>query len=133
MTTRYPIPAAETRVETWVTNSRFICAVAEARSVEDALRFIRRVKVELADASSHAYAHRVGFGSSVIDGCGDGGEPSGTAGRPMPAVLQGSGLDDEHFGAHVSLSLIIAADGADDFRRMLSDLSAGQLVLISAD
>jgi putative IMPACT (imprinted ancient) family translation regulator len=36
----------------------------------------------------------VGFGASVTDGCNDGGEPSGTAGRPMLAVLQGSGLGD---------------------------------------
>lgn len=94
MSARYPIPAAETRVETRVVNSRFICTVAEARTVEEALAFIRRIKAELADASSHAYAYRIGFGASVIDGCNDGGEPSGTAGRPMLAVLQGSGLGD---------------------------------------
>jgi uncharacterized YigZ family protein len=94
MALRYPIPAAETRVETQVINSRFVCTVGEARTVEDAQSFIRRVKTELADASSHAYAYRVGFGASVTDGCNDGGEPGGTAGRPMLAVLQGSGLGD---------------------------------------
>ena len=94
MPTRYPIPAKETRVETLVVNSRFLCSVAEARTVPDAQAFIWRVKGELAAASSHAYAYRVGFGSSVTDGCNDGGEPSGTAGKPMLAVLQGSGLGD---------------------------------------
>ncbi len=94
MSARYPIPATQTRVETRVANSRFICTIAEARTVEEALTFIRRVKAELADASSHAYAYRIGFGASMIDGCNDGGEPSGTAGRPMLAVLQGSGLGD---------------------------------------
>ncbi len=94
MATRYPIPAQETRVETLVVNSRFLCTVAEVQSVEEALAFIRRVKAELADASSHAYAFRVGYGGSVTDGCNDGGEPSGTAGKPMLAVLQGSGLGD---------------------------------------
>lgn len=94
MSARYPIPAAQTQVETRVANSRFVCTVGEARTVEEALAFIRRIKAELADASSHAYAYRIGFGASVIDGCNDGGEPSGTAGRPMLAVLQGSGLGD---------------------------------------
>lgn len=94
MSDRYPVPAKEVRVETQVVNSRFICTVAEARAVEDATTFIRRIKVELSDASSHAYAYHVGFGASVTDGCNDGGEPSGTAGRPMLAVLQGSGLGD---------------------------------------
>ena len=90
----YPIPAQETRAETLVVNSRFICSVAEARSTDEAMAFIRRIKAEYHDASSHAYAFHVGFGASVTDGCNDGGEPSGTAGRPMLAVLQGSGLGD---------------------------------------
>lgn len=94
MTPHYPIPAKETRVETTVVNSRFVCTVAEARTVEDAQSFTRRIKAELSDASSHAYAYRIGFGTSVTDGCNDGGEPGGTAGKPMLAVLQGSGLGD---------------------------------------
>lgn len=94
MPVRYPIPKQELRVETVVVNSRFLCSVAEVRTVDAAMTFVRRVKDELADASSHAYAYRVGYGASVIDGCNDGGEPGGTAGRPMLAVLQGSGLGD---------------------------------------
>ncbi len=90
----YPIPAQETRAQTTVMNSRFVCTIAEARTVDEAMTFIRRVKATYHDASSHAYAFRVGFGSSVIDGCNDGGEPGGTAGKPMLAVLQGSGLGD---------------------------------------
>ena len=90
----YPIPAQETHAETLVVNSRFICTIAEARSTDEAMTFIRRVKEQYHDASSHAYAFHVGFGASVTDGCNDGGEPSGTAGRPMLAVLQGSGLGD---------------------------------------
>jgi uncharacterized YigZ family protein len=94
MTTRYPIPAQETHVETVVVNSRFICTIAGARNVDEAMAFIKRVKAQYNGASSHAYAFHVGYGASVIDGCNDGGEPSGTAGRPMLAVLQGSGLGD---------------------------------------
>ncbi len=94
MSARYPIPARETRVETLVVNSRFVCTIAEARTVDEAVTFIRRIKAELAGASAHAYAYHIGFGASVTDGCNDGGEPSGTAGKPMLAVLQGSGLGD---------------------------------------
>ena len=90
----YPVPAQQTRTETVVVNSRFVCTIGEVRTAEDAMAFIRRVKASYPDASSHAYAFRVGYGSSVIDGCNDGGEPGGTAGRPMLAVLQGSGLGD---------------------------------------
>ncbi len=94
MATRYPIPAAETRVETVVVNSRFICTIGQARTTDEAAAFIRRIKAEYADASSHAYAYRIGYGASVTDGCNDGGEPGGTAGKPMLAVLQGSDLGD---------------------------------------
>jgi len=94
VTSRYPIPAQTIRVETVVVNSRFICTLGEARTVSDATAFIKRVKAEYHDASSHAYAFRVGYGASVVDGCNDGGEPGGTAGKPMLAVLQGSGLGD---------------------------------------
>lgn len=94
MAVRYPIPARETQAETVVVNSRFIGTVGEARTVDDAMAFIKRVKAQHADASSHAYAFHIGYGASVIDGCNDGGEPSGTAGRPMLAVLQGSDLGD---------------------------------------
>ena len=36
----------------------------------------------------------IGHGESVTAHCSDAGEPSGTAGRPALAVLQGSGLGD---------------------------------------
>ena len=39
-------------------------------------------------------AFLIGFGNSVTAHCNDDGEPSGTAGRPILAVLQGSGLGD---------------------------------------
>jgi len=62
--------------------------------VEEAKVFIGRIRAEFADASHNVPAYLVGHGSSVIAHCGDDGEPSGTAGRPMLAVLQGSGLGD---------------------------------------
>jgi uncharacterized YigZ family protein len=91
---RYPIPAQETRVEIQVLNSRFIATAAPVFSVEDARAFIARIKSEFADATHHVPAYLVGHGASVIAHCHDDGEPSGTAGRPSLAVLQGSGLGD---------------------------------------
>jgi uncharacterized YigZ family protein len=94
MIKRYPIPAEETRVEIRVSNSRFIATLAPVFSVEEARAFVERVKAEFADASHNVPAYVVGHGSSVTAHCNDDGEPSGTAGRPALAVLQGSGLGD---------------------------------------
>jgi uncharacterized YigZ family protein len=91
---RYLIPAAETRVEIQVSNSRFIATLAPVFSVDEAKAFVARIKVEFADASHNVPAFVVGFGNAVTAHCNDDGEPSGTAGRPMLAVLQGSGLGD---------------------------------------
>lgn len=94
MSKRYPIPASEVRTEIRVSNSRFIATAAPAFSVEEAKAFIARVKEEFGDASHNVPAFVIGYGPSVTAHCNDDGEPSGTAGRPMLAVLQGSGLGD---------------------------------------
>lgn len=94
MSKRYPIPAAEARTEIEVKNSRFIATAVPVFSVEDAREFIARIKTEFSDATHNVPAFLVGFGNSVTAHCNDDGEPSGTAGRPILAVLQGSGLGD---------------------------------------
>ncbi|MBE0686038.1 MAG: YigZ family protein, partial [Anaerolineaceae bacterium] len=91
---RYRIPAKRTRAEIMVVNSRFIVTAAPVFSVEEAREFIHAVKQEFSDASHNVPAFLVGFGQSVTAHCSDDGEPSGTAGRPALAVLQGSGLGD---------------------------------------
>ena len=77
-----------------ISNSRFIATAAPAFSVEEARTFIRRIKAEFKDASHNVPAFVIGYGPSVTAHCSDDGEPSGTAGRPMLAVLQGSGMGD---------------------------------------
>ncbi len=94
MSQRNYIPAKETRVEIRVVNSRFIATLAPVFSVEEARVFIERIKGEFSDASHHVPAFVIGHGSSVTAHCNDDGEPTGTAGRPALAVLQGSGLGD---------------------------------------
>src|SRR5690606_5481957 len=91
---RYKIPAAETRAEIRVSNSRFIATAAPVFSVEEARAFVARVKAEFVDATHNVPAYLVGHGPAVTAHCNDDGEPSGTAGRPALAVLQGSGLGD---------------------------------------
>lgn len=90
----YPIPSAEVRAEIKVVNSRFIATLSPAFSVDEARAFINRVKAEFSDASHNVPVFLIGHGDSVTAHCSDAGEPSGTAGRPALAVLQGSGLGD---------------------------------------
>jgi uncharacterized YigZ family protein len=91
---RYPIPAAETRAEIRVSNSRFIATIAHTPSVEAAKAFIARMRAEFADATHNVFAYVVGYGATTTLGMSDDGEPGGTAGRPALAVLRGSGLGD---------------------------------------
>src|SRR5258708_4899843 len=46
------------------------------------------------DASHHVYAFKVGYGASVTEGVSDDGEPTGTAGPPILAVLRGAQVGD---------------------------------------
>lgn len=91
---RYPIPATTHRMEMVVVNSRFIATAAAAATVAEAQAVIAQVRAEFAGATHNVYAYRVGFGSSVVDGCSDDGEPAGTAGRPVLTIVQNSGLGD---------------------------------------
>ena len=90
----YPIPLERTRTEIRVKNSRFIATLAPVFSVVEAKAFIKEIKTEFSDASHNVPCYIVGFEPSMIAHTSDDGEPSGTAGRPALAVLQGSGLGD---------------------------------------
>jgi uncharacterized YigZ family protein len=90
----YEIPAERIRVENRIVNSRFIATLAPAFSVEEARNFIKEIQAEFKDATHNVPAFIIGHGESETAHCSDAGEPSGTAGRPMLAVLNGSGLGD---------------------------------------
>ena len=94
MSSGYLIPAAESTAEVADRGSRFLGICACAESVEEARAFLQQVQSRHADASHHVYAFAVGHGASVTHGMSDDREPSGTAGRPVLAVVQGSGLGD---------------------------------------
>ena len=92
---RYPIPAARVRVEEVIRRSRFITTIAEAGTPEAAREFIAEMRTEFADASHNCYAFNAGPpGATAQNGMTDDGEPSGTAGRPMLAVVLGCGVGD---------------------------------------
>lgn len=91
---RFFIPEKFTETEIVVINSRFIASAGPVLSTDDAKQFIRSIKERFPDATHHVPAYVIGAGNSVTAYCSDDGEPSGSAGRPVLSVLQGSGLGD---------------------------------------
>jgi uncharacterized YigZ family protein len=130
----YPVPAEEIRREIMVVNSRFVASLAPAFSVEEARAFIQRVKSEFADASHHVPVYLIGHGETVTAHCSDAGEPSGTAGRPALAVLQGSGLGDvvvvitRYFGGTKLGTGGLVRAYSDAVRAVLTDLRRAERV-----
>lgn len=90
----YPVPARTVRIENIVVNSRFIATIGRADTVAQAKAFIQAVRDEMPDATHHVYAFKVGYGGSVTEGMTDDGEPSGTSGPPVLAVLRGTDVGD---------------------------------------
>ncbi len=94
MTAGYRIPANTAETEIVRLNSRFIAVAGYVGTVAEAREFIHERRKLHPDASHHVYAFRVGYGNSVQEGVSDDGEPSGTSGPPIMAVLRGSDLGD---------------------------------------
>ncbi len=94
MTAAYRVPAGSTRAELEISRSRFIATLGITATADDARGFVRAIRAEFPDANHHVYAFRAGFPPSVTDGMSDAGEPSGTAGPPVMAVVRGSGAGD---------------------------------------
>lgn len=77
--------------ETKVKNSRFLAEVFPVSSPDEAKAQWRFRKEHYDNGGHIVYAFTVGDQQN-ISGCSDDGEPSGTAGKPVLAVLTGSGL-----------------------------------------
>lgn len=77
--------------ESEVRRSRFVCAIAPAGSVEEAVAFIGERRALHAGASHNCTAYVIGQRLQKGD---DDGEPGGTAGTPMVQALVGRGFND---------------------------------------
>jgi uncharacterized YigZ family protein len=89
---RYRTPTGGGRAEFDEKRSLFIGSAGPAEDVDAAQAFIAGVRSEYPDATHHAWAYRLAPGPQGQVGSSDDGEPGGTAGRPMLAVIEGSGL-----------------------------------------
>lgn len=94
MTPAYRVPAGPARAEIEIARSRFIASLDISPSADAAREFIQAIRSEFAGASHYVYAFRAGFPPSVVEGMSDDGEPAGTSGPPVLAVLRGSNAGD---------------------------------------
>jgi len=87
MANGYLMPAKNGQHEIVVDRSRFICHVFRVESVDKAVEYIEKIRVDHPKANHNCVAYLIGehneFGKATDDG-----EPSGTAGAPMLDVLQ---------------------------------------------
>ena len=95
MTKSYVIATNTVEDEMIVNRSRFICYLRPCNSIAVAKAMVKEFQALHPQASHHCYA----FLTKANDdsqgyGFSDDGEPSGTAGKPMLAVLQGGGVGE---------------------------------------
>lgn len=82
-----------TEAEFEIKKSRFIGAVAPCSNEREAAAFLNKLISQHSTANHLAYAWRIRQPDGFInERCSDGGEPSGTAGRPILAPLEGQSL-----------------------------------------
>ena len=79
--------------ETLVKKSRFIAEIFPVKNQWDVRALLKAQKQKYADASHVVHAFALGKNAEIM-GMSDDGEPAGTAGRPVLAVLKGSGCTD---------------------------------------
>ena len=93
MTKPYQIAVNTVEHETVVNRSRFICYLSPCMSIDEAKAQVKQYQFEHPQASHHCYAFLTKAADNSLGyGYSDDGEPSGTAGKPMLAVLQGGGI-----------------------------------------
>lgn len=93
MSTELFIVSAPTEAEFEIKKSRFIGAVAPCSSEREAAAFLNQLIAQHSTANHLAFAWRIRQPDGFInERCNDGGEPSGTAGRPILAPLEGQSL-----------------------------------------
>jgi len=95
MTKSYPIAVNKVEHETVVNRSRFICYLHPCSTIEEAKSYLKQLQLAHPQASHHCHAFLTKAADNSLGyGYSDDGEPSGTAGKPMLAVLQGGGIGE---------------------------------------
>lgn len=79
--------------ETLVKKSRFIAEIFPVKNQRDVRALLKTQKQKYADSSHVVHAFVLGKNAGIM-GMSDDGEPAGTAGRPVLAVLKGFGCTD---------------------------------------
>lgn len=72
--------------------SKFIANLLPIENVEEAEEYIKEIKKKYHDARHNCMAYRIVNDNQIIEKSSDDGEPSGTAGAPMLAILQKNNL-----------------------------------------
>ena len=91
----YQIPSVDIVVEEEIKHSRFISFLFHCQSGEELKCVLTNIKGEYPGASHYCYAFvNAAPDNSMAIGSSDDGEPAGSAGRPMLATLQGSGVGE---------------------------------------
>ncbi|ART81177.1 YigZ family protein [Oceanisphaera avium] len=91
----YLIPAAPLVWEQEIKKSRFIAYLGHTATPEEGKAFVETIRASEPSARHHCWAFVAGPPSdSRVLGFSDDGEPSGTAGKPMLAQLQGSNIGE---------------------------------------
>ena len=84
-------PIAAAAAEITVKKSVFRAEVFYTDNAQEAKETVKRQKDQYRDARHVVHAFVIGESGAVL-GCSDDGEPAGTAGQPVLAVLKGSGI-----------------------------------------
>ncbi|WP_114194870.1 IMPACT family protein [Edaphovirga cremea] len=91
----YLVPAEAISISEEIKKSRFITLLAHTDGIEAAKAYIQHVRNEHPVVRHHCWAFVAGApDDSQQLGFSDDGEPSGTAGKPILAQLQGSGVGE---------------------------------------
>lgn len=88
----YHQPLAAIQHELKVKGSRFIADIFPIQSEAEALEKLEAVRKREHGATHHCYAFSLGTGDDLVHRVNDDGEPAGTAGKPIYAVLAGAGI-----------------------------------------
>lgn len=95
MTASWFAPAAEVTLTAEIKKSRFITLLSPTQGTDAAKAYIMHCRQQHPAAAHHCWAYIAGPpADSRLRGFSDDGEPLGTAGKPILAQLDGSGLGE---------------------------------------